>query len=271
MRVSELLLAGQSHSDALYQAVDGADPADVEDVLSLATHPDAEVRRGVAATLPLMTQGDPPTDVMVQACLTLSSDPNDDVRDWACTALGTQWREVDTPALRQALAARLDDQHQDTRCEALLGLAYRRDARVLPYLEDALTRDTGEVWLLELVAAGALSDPQLHDLVLPHLSGWDDEASERTVDLVRRLTDPGGPGDDVLDGVAEMYRRRAHSLPEDASADTAWALMLDMLEIAPHRATAFYDAVLVRLGDDPTAVDELQHHSALGQLATEGI
>jgi hypothetical protein len=47
------------------------------------------------------------------------------VRDYACLALGTQWREVDSPELRSALADRLDDPDRDTGHEALLGLAYR--------------------------------------------------------------------------------------------------------------------------------------------------
>ena len=55
--------------------------------------------------------------------------------------------------------------------------------------------------------------PQLHDLALRHQSGWN-EADTRTADAVRRLTDPSGPGDDLLESVAELSRRRAHGQPD---------------------------------------------------------
>lgn len=61
--------------------------------------------------------------------------------------------------------------------------------------------------------------------------------------------DTPGPGDDVLDGVARLYRRRAHGLP-DGDALASWHLMEAMLEIAPHRAPELLGAVLERLADD---------------------
>lgn len=113
--------------------------------------------------------------------------------------MGTQWRTVDTVEVREALAARVDDDNPETQSEALLGLAYRRDPRALPYVRAALSRPNGKMWRLELIVAGALSDPALHDLVLQHQKGWDDdEAPMPIADRVRRLTDPAGPGDDVL-------------------------------------------------------------------------
>jgi hypothetical protein len=187
------------------------------------------------------------------------------VRDWACFALGEQWREVDSSSIRDALAARLDDADVDTRCEALVGLSYRRDLRSLPVVRTALERPRGDVWLLEMVAAGAWSDSQLHGLVLRHQSGWDD-AGHATADAVRRLTDPEGPGDDLLDGVADLSRRRAYGRP-DGDALAAWQRMNTLLEIAPYRAREFLRRVLGRLGDDPAAVHEVRHHSALAQRA----
>ncbi|KAB2813226.1 hypothetical protein F9L07_16280 [Pimelobacter simplex] len=50
----------------------------------------------------------------------------------------------------------------------------------------------------------------------------------------------------MLDGVARLYRRRAHGLP-DGDALASWHLMEAMLEIAPHRAPEFLGAVLERL------------------------
>jgi hypothetical protein len=97
------------------------------------------------------------------------------VRDWACMGLGDQLRDLDSPELRAALVARLDDIDLDTRCQAMCGLALRRDPRVLRYVRNALARSSGNLSRLELLSAGALGDPSLHKLVLRHLDGRDDE------------------------------------------------------------------------------------------------
>lgn len=265
MGVAELLLAGKVGTAEFGAAVDAADASDIVAVLRLADHEDAEVRQVVAWTLPLLTHGDPPYGEMVEVVIRLTGDADKWVRDYACFALAEQWREVDTPALREALAARLDDIDRDTRSEALVGLAYRQDARALPRVRDALSRPSGDVWRLEMVAAGALCDQQLHELVLQHQLRWSTADAARTADMVRRLTDPTGPGNDVLVGVAELCRRRAQGRP-DGDALAAWQLMTEMLDIAPHRAPQFLDAVLDRLADDEAAQRE---RSALAQLAAE--
>jgi hypothetical protein len=235
-------------------------------VLAMAGHHDSEVRSAVVITLPLLLHGDAPTAELVDAAVALTADSDKRVRDYACFTLAEQWREVDTPSVREALAARLDDIDREARCEALVGLAYRHDPRALPRVRSALSRPSGDLWRLEMVAAGALSDPRLHGLVLRHQSGWGDEEASRTADVVRRLTDPAGVGDDVLDGVAELYRRRAHGLP-DRDLLWAWELMAEMVDIAPHRASAFLDDEIARLGGDDAAVEELRNRSALAQLA----
>lgn len=268
MGVAELLLDGRAGTAEFDDAVDAADDADVTAVLALTEHPDAEVRRVVVSTLPLLAQGDEPTEDMVAAAMRLTRDVATPVRDWACFALAQQWRDVDTPALRACLAARLDDEDHDTRSEALVGLAYRRDARALPRVQAALSRADGSVWRLEMVAAGALGDTRLHVLVLQHQDGWDTEDAARTAVAVGRLTDPAGPGTDLLDGVAELYRRRAHGLP-DGDALAAWHLMGVMLDIAPHRAAEFLDAVLARVSDDGAALRAVTERSALAQIAAD--
>lgn len=269
MKVADLLLDGD-HSDEVFNAaVDAADESDVAAVIQLAAHSDADVRFAVAWVLPSLSHGDDPTIEMVNAAIELSRDPETRVRDWACFALGTLWRSVDTVDLRDALAARLDDGDPETQSEALVGLAYRHDLRALPYVRAALSRPNGKMWRLELIAAGALSDPALHDLVLQHQEGWDDDDAPLPIaGLVKRLTDPAGPGDDVLDGVGELYRRRAHDLP-DEDALTAWRALDGMLDIAPHRAPEFLEAVASRLAGDEAAERELRTNSALAQLAVD--
>lgn len=92
-------------------------------VLALADHADADVRFAVATTLPVLGIHDP---TMV-ALRRLSRDADDDVRDWA--TIGLAESGADDEATIEALAARTDDPHEDTRAEAILGLARRHDPR----------------------------------------------------------------------------------------------------------------------------------------------
>jgi HEAT repeat protein len=100
----------------------------------------------------------------------LTEDPEAHVRDWATFALGSQV-ETDTPTLRGALIERLDDEDDDTRCEALLGLARRGDRRVLMTLRKELESDS--VGSLAIEAAALIGDPQLHKALIALQDWWD--------------------------------------------------------------------------------------------------
>ncbi|WP_421742096.1 HEAT repeat domain-containing protein [Cellulomonas sp.] len=244
----------------LCDAIGAAGPPDARAVVALVGHHDAAVRKAVAAQLPYLTEDEPSAELLATA-IRLTADPDPDVRDWACFALGQQWQQVDTPELRDALADRLDDIDVATRHEALVGLALRRDQRALPYVRSGLSRADGSVHRLAMVAAGALGDPTLHALTLRHQSRWDDQAGESVADCARRLTDPTGPGEDVLDGVAALLRLRAHGFHGDAQL-VWWRCMTQMLDIAPHRAREIYDAVRSRLEGDELALAELRTSAA---------
>jgi HEAT repeat protein len=107
----------------------------------------------------LLTHEDEPA---VLTLIALSSDPAVDVRSWATFGLGTQI-DVDTPAIRNALMARLDDKDPEVRGEALVGLACRHDERVLRALPTELEKD--DVVVLALEAAEILAVAWL----VPHL------------------------------------------------------------------------------------------------------
>ena len=81
-------------------------------LLEQRSHPDDGVREAVAFAL-----GGRPGEDALEALIALSADAEPAVRDWATFALGTL-AEQDSPALREALAARLDDADEDTRLEA---------------------------------------------------------------------------------------------------------------------------------------------------------
>jgi hypothetical protein len=120
---------------------------------ALAAHPDVQVRRGVVHGL--MGHDD---DRAVAALIRLSADWDGDVRDWATFSLAVQI-ERDTPEVREALAARLSDDHGDTRAEAIRGLARRADPRAVgPALAASLSPEIKEA-IAEL--ADATDDPRL--------------------------------------------------------------------------------------------------------------
>jgi hypothetical protein len=140
-------------------------------------HPHTEVRLAVAQCLPNGVEDDTPCrDAVIEALITLTSDESSDVRDWACFGLGQV--DADSPEVKDALAARLTDPDDDTRCEALLALAKTGDSRVGAALQQRLGFDPDDVFRLELLAAAELADPNLHPLLVRLSEEWagdDDE------------------------------------------------------------------------------------------------
>ena len=92
-------------------------------LLAQAGDPRPRLREGVAFALGGRAGAAP-----LRALIALSADAAAGVRDWATFALGTLAPQ-DTPELRDALAARLDDADPDTRLEAIHGLVVRGDER----------------------------------------------------------------------------------------------------------------------------------------------
>jgi HEAT repeat protein len=122
-------------------------------LLAQRAHEDPEVREAVAFAL-----GGRQGDEVLAALIELSSDASSGVRDWATFALGTLARE-DSPQLRDALAARLDDPDAETRLEAVHGLAVRGDRRAEDPARDLLAaherEDVDSVWTRHLLAETA--------------------------------------------------------------------------------------------------------------------
>jgi methionyl-tRNA formyltransferase len=122
-------------------------------LLAQGEHEDADVREAVAFAL----GGREGADALA-ALIELSADDASGVRDWATFALGTL-AQGDGADLRDALAARLDDPDDDTRLEAVHGLAVRGDARAVAPARDLLAAHEGEevdsVWTRHLLAETA--------------------------------------------------------------------------------------------------------------------
>lgn len=142
----------------------------IEPASRLRHHDDNDVR--FAVVMALMYQDHP---VAVASLIELTRDRNSDVRDWATFALGTQ-SEMDSREIREALAARLSDEDDDTRCEALVGLARRGDDRVVAPLIKALGAET--VSSLELEAAELIADPRLYPALLALRGRWQSHDEE---------------------------------------------------------------------------------------------
>jgi HEAT repeat protein len=94
----------------------------------------------------------------IDGLIALSTDSDVRVRDWTTFGLAVQI-DTDTPEIRAALLARLHDSDGNTAGEAMVGLARRKDRRVVAPLLELL--QSGHASSLPLEAAAALADPVL--------------------------------------------------------------------------------------------------------------
>ena len=157
-------------------------------VLRHATHSSARVRLHVAMAVPDLA-GSPAHDDAVAALLRLSDDVDGAVRDWATFGLGTQM-DVDNLDVRTALTARIADDDAVTSGEAIVGLARRRDARVLPHVLERLRSLALADYLID--AAAELGDPRF----LPLLQDLQDTVgvfNGRAASLEEAIESCGGP------------------------------------------------------------------------------
>lgn len=161
------------------------DESAIDRLVALAGHADTGVRRGVVHGL--MGYDD---DRAVAALITLSADPDPDVRDWATFSLGTQL-DLDTPELRSALAARLTDSYADARDEAILGLARRGDPLAVDAVLAVAAERRPNVDEAIVILAALTGDP----LLRPQVERLRDDPQSRELygeDLERALERCGG-------------------------------------------------------------------------------
>ena len=128
------------------------DPRVYRFAAAYAEHHDPDVRHAVV--LALTGYEDP---IAVNCLIRLMTDSDSDVRDWATFGIGTQLN-LDTPEIRAALLARLDDADDDTRGEAMIGMARRKDQRVISAIERDLATSATEK---AIDAAALLGSPSL--------------------------------------------------------------------------------------------------------------
>src|SRR5882724_11145237 len=131
-------------------------PEAIPVIVGYQEHSASDVRFSVACAL-----GSFPNDLQaIQSLLVLTRDADDDVRDWAVFGLGNLG-DADSPEIRDALFSRLSDSNADVREEAMVGLAKRKDKRVLQALFAALNQseiDGPGVTKLTIEAADLMLD-----------------------------------------------------------------------------------------------------------------
>lgn len=93
-------------------------------IATFSRHPRKDVRSAVVYAL--LTVNDP---VAIDTLILLSTDKVADIRNWATFGLGTQLENRDAHIIN-ALWNRINDTNEDTRLEAIAGLAHREDPRV---------------------------------------------------------------------------------------------------------------------------------------------
>jgi HEAT repeat protein len=147
-----------------------------EKIRDLAFHLDPDVRHAVAFALG-GSQCDS-SSVAVAIMLDLMSDADVDVRDWATFGLAIS--EADSDRIREALLERVQDEDQEVRGEALVGLARRGDERAFPVILSELSGD--EVSTLAIEAAAELARPEF----IPHLESLL-EANPDSADIIEAI------------------------------------------------------------------------------------
>jgi hypothetical protein len=122
----------------------------VDQLIGLSSHADARVRYAVVSSL--CGHDDSRS---IKAMIACSSDQDRDVRNWATFGLGSQI-DADSPTIREALVARLNEEDDEIRGEALVGLARRGDTHVAAALLNELNTLDADVlrdWILITEAA----------------------------------------------------------------------------------------------------------------------
>jgi HEAT repeat protein len=153
-------------------------PSGAPVLIWLSAHPEARVRLQAAAALyfcgldagELRGAAGPDPELVQRILVGLMGDTDSEVRNWATFELGTQTR-MDGHAIRDALFRNTSDRDPDTRDEAILGLARRRDPRAV----DVLVRQLREpdVSTVAVEAACYVADARLLPALQPLADSWD--------------------------------------------------------------------------------------------------
>jgi hypothetical protein len=144
----------------------------VPHLLKFQNHSNSGVRQAVAFSLGSFSQPE-----SISGLIELSKDKAVKVRDWATFGLGTLQSQIDIEDVRDALHSRLNESDPEIRGEALIGLAHRKDPRVIEPLKKELQGRFHGDWTLEAAELLALED--LYPLLKSLRNRWSDDDEAR--------------------------------------------------------------------------------------------
>lgn len=136
----------------------------IKPLLKLKNHPSADVREGVVFGISSYEDTE-----AINTLIELSSDEDENVRNWATFGLGSLI-DTNTAEIREALFQRLGDEDYEIRGEALLGLAIRKEQRVVEPLIKELSSDS--VCILAVEAAKEIGEPKLYSVLMQLQDRW---------------------------------------------------------------------------------------------------
>lgn len=102
------------------------------------------IKQGIVNALGFI-ENEKAIDVLIK----FSKDKANHIRSWATFYIGQV--DFDNEYIREALWNRVNDKHQETRMEAIIGLAKRKDNRVLEIINQELTKDDFGSMLFEAI------------------------------------------------------------------------------------------------------------------------
>jgi len=138
-----------------------SDEEAISHLIRLAEHENSQIRYGVTTSLSGLE-----TEEAIDTLITLTKDSDRDVRNWAMFGLGTQ-TEADTALVREALIVGVSDNDSEIRGEALVGLAVRKDCRVIELILNEWN-SFDDISILSLEAAEEISSPRLYSKLVEY-------------------------------------------------------------------------------------------------------
>jgi hypothetical protein len=108
---------------------------------------DEGVRQGLVSALLAVDN-----KLAIDTLIHLTSDKISHIRDWATFGIGTQIRK-DNKDIRKALWARINDKDNDTRYEAIVGLANRKDKNIFDVIKTEFEKPNFGAALFEAISA----------------------------------------------------------------------------------------------------------------------
>jgi HEAT repeat protein len=166
------LLQDETDKNVLQAIGDGlghlSTEAGIKGLVKLSKNSEAAIRRAAARGL-----CGKENSTAITAVINLCRDADVQVRRWAAFGLGTQLN-VDDPIVREVLHGCMMDVDDEVRGEALVGLARRKDNRILPTLSRLLESNCVERFSVE--AAKELGDSALLPALISLKSWWNVDA-----------------------------------------------------------------------------------------------